>query len=78
MEQKWIEIYVSLDSLEADMITELLKSCNIEVMVKSYRVSPYPVNIGRLAEIRIFVLEQDSETAREIIKSDYLILDEES
>ncbi|MCX8069539.1 MAG: DUF2007 domain-containing protein [Thermodesulfovibrionales bacterium] len=75
MEENWTEIFVSLEDFEASMIAELLKSCGIDVVIKSNRLTPYPVNIGKLGETRIFVKKEEEELAKEIIKSDYLIIE---
>jgi hypothetical protein len=69
MSVKWTELLVTYDYLEAEMIKHLLESGGIEVMIRSDKVTPYPVNIGRMGEVKVFVKEEDKETADAIIKS---------
>ena len=37
------------------------------VIVRSSKVAPYPVNIGRMGEIKILVREEDKDTAKKVI-----------
>jgi hypothetical protein len=69
MSAKWTELLVTYDYLEAEMIKDLLESGGIEVMIRSDKVTPYPVNIGKMGEVKVFVREGDKETADAIIKS---------
>jgi hypothetical protein len=69
MSGTWTELLVTYDSLEAEMIKDLLESGGIEVMIRSSKVTPYPVNIGRMGEVKVFVREEDRETADAMIKS---------
>lgn len=68
MAEKWIELTVTSDCLEAEMIKDLLESGGIEVNIRSCKVSPYPVNIGKMGEIKVFVREQDRESAEIMMK----------
>jgi hypothetical protein len=67
MEKDWIELLVTDDPLEAEMIKDLLESGGIPVVLRSSKVTPYPVNIGKMGEIRILVREEDKETAEEVM-----------
>ena len=49
------------------MIKDLLQSGGIKVTLRSSKVSPYPVNIGKMGEIRILVRKEDEELAKEVI-----------
>jgi hypothetical protein len=69
MNNDWEVIYITNDPIEAEIIKDLLKSGNIEVVLRSSRVSPYPVNIGKMGEIKILVRKEDKEIAEELIKS---------
>jgi len=68
MNGEWVEILITYDPLEAEMIKDLLESGGIPVVLRSSKVSPYPVNIGKMGEIKILVKKEDKETAQEVIK----------
>ena len=59
---------VTTDEMEAEMIKDLLESGGIPVVLRSAKVRPYPVSIGRMAEIKLLVREADLEAAGEVIK----------
>ena len=67
MSTGWVEVFITYDSIEAEMIKSLLESGGMPVIVKSSKVAPYPVNIGRMGEIRILVREEDKDTAKKVI-----------
>ena len=67
MVNEWVEVFVTYDSIEAEMIKGLLESGGIPVILRSSKVAPYPVNIGRMGEIRILVREEDKDTAKKVI-----------
>ena len=69
MSDEWIELLTTYDYLEAEMIKDLLESGGIKVTIRSCKVTPYPVNIGRMGEVRIFVREEDRETAEALVKN---------
>ncbi len=64
---EWAELLFTYDDVEAEIVKDLLKAENIEVIVKSQKISPYPVSIGRMGEIRLFVSNEDLEKARDIL-----------
>ena len=66
---EWSELLVTYDEIEAEMIKDLLESGGIPVVIKSSKVTPYPVNIGRMGEIKILVMEEDIEAAKAVIRS---------
>jgi hypothetical protein len=68
MSSEWVEMLITYDPLEAEMIKDLLESGGIAVVLRSSKVSPYPVNIGKMGEIKILVKKEDKETAEEVIK----------
>lgn len=70
MSEEWVEVFVTYDSLEAEMIKDLLESGDIPVVLRSSKVSPYPVNIGRMGEIKILVRREDREEAERVIKGE--------
>ncbi len=67
MDKDWIELLITDDPLEAEMIKDLLESGGIPVVLRSSKVTPYPVNIGKMGEIKILVRTEDKETAQEVI-----------
>ncbi len=66
-DEGWVEILVTYDALEAEMIKDLLESGEIPVVLRSSKVSPYPVNIGKMGEIKILVRKEDKESAERVI-----------
>lgn len=68
MNEDWVQILVTYDSLEAEIIKDLLESGGIPVVLRSSKVSPYPVNIGKIGEIKVLVRKEDKETAENVIK----------
>ena len=66
--EEWVEVFVTYDSIEAEMIKDLLESGGMQVVLRSSKVTPYPVNIGRMGEIKILVMEGDKEVAKKVIK----------
>ncbi len=66
---EWVEVLVTYDSLEAEIIKDLLESGGIPVVLRSSKVSPYPVNIGRMGEIKILVRKEDRESAEKVISA---------
>ena len=67
MSTGWVEVFITYDSIEAEMIKGLLESGGIPVILRSSKVAPYPVNIGRMGEIKILVREEDKDTAKKVI-----------
>jgi hypothetical protein len=68
MQEKWSVAYVTYDLLEAEMIKDLLESGGIDSVIRSAKVTPYPVNVGKMGEVKIFVSEEDKEAAEEMIE----------
>jgi hypothetical protein len=68
MQDKWTVAYVTYDSIEAEMIKDLLESGGIDTVIRSDKVSPYPVNVGKMGEVKIFVREGDKDAAEEMIE----------
>lgn len=63
MGQQWVELLKTYDSLEAEMIKDLLESGGIPVIIRSAKVTPYPVNVGMMGEIKILVQQRDRNRA---------------
>jgi hypothetical protein len=68
MSEDWVQILITYDPIEAEIIKDLLESGGIPVVLRSSKVSPYPVNIGKMGEIKILVRKEDKETAEDVIK----------
>ena len=68
MPEKWIVIFTTYDPLEAEIIKDLLESGGIPVIIRTSKVSPYPVNIGKMGEVKLLVREQDKDEAEKVIK----------
>lgn len=68
MEHKWVELTVTTDEMEAEMIKDLLESGGIPVVIRSAKVRPYPVSIGKMGEIKLLVRDIDLEAAEAVIK----------
>ena len=68
MKDNWVELLVTYDSIEAEIIKDLLESGEIPVVIRSAKVSPYPVNVGKIGEVKVLVREEDLEKAKAVIK----------
>jgi len=68
MSEEWVEILITYDHTEAEIIKDLLESGGIPVVIRSAKVTPYPVNIGKIGEVKILVRNEDKEMAEEVIK----------
>jgi 3-dehydroquinate synthase class II len=68
MAENWIEVFVTYDNLEAEIIKDLLESGGIHVVLRSAKVTPYPVNIGKMGEIKVLVKKEDKDMAEEVIR----------
>ena len=71
MSEEWIEIHVTYDPIEAEIIKDLLESGGIPVVIRSAKVTPYPVNIGKIGEVKVFVRKEDQEEAERLIEKDF-------
>ena len=70
MSEEWVEILVTYDQIEAEIVKDLLESGGIPVVIRSAKVSPYPVNIGKIGEVKVLVREKDRGTAEAVLKRD--------
>jgi len=64
MESEWTELVVTDNEIEAEMIKDLLESGGIPVVIRSSKVSPYPVSIGKMGEVKVLVRKADLEAAK--------------
>ena len=67
MSEEWVELLVTYDPIEAEIIKDLLESGDIPVVLRSSKVSPYPVNIGKIGEIKVLVRRRDKDMAERVI-----------
>jgi hypothetical protein len=68
MSGEWVEVLITHDPVEAEIVKDLLESGGIPAVLRSSKVTPYPVNIGMMGEIKVLVKKEDKETAEEVIK----------
>lgn len=69
-DEEWTIVLVTYDSIEAEIIKDLLESGGIQVVLRSSKVSPYPVNVGKIGEIKILVRDEDKEIAEKLIREE--------
>lgn len=69
-DEEWTVVLVTYDSIEAEIIKDLLESGGIAVVLRSSKVSPYPVNVGKIGEIKILVKDEDKEIAGKLIREE--------
>ncbi len=67
MDERWVTLRITYDPLEAEMIKDLLESGGISVVLRSAKISPYPVNVGRMGEVTILVKEEFREMAEKVL-----------
>jgi hypothetical protein len=70
MDQEWVPVLITGDPVEAGMIKDLLESGGIPVITRSSKVSPFPVNVGKIGEIRLLVRISDREAAEKVIQEE--------
>ena len=70
MSEEWVEVFMTSDPLEAEMIKDILESGDIPAVIRSSKVRPYPVNIGKMGEIKILVRAEDKEVAEKVIRGE--------
>jgi hypothetical protein len=65
---EWAEFIFTYDEIEAEIVQDILEAEDIEVCVRSRKVSQFPVNVCSMGEIRLFVKQNDLKKARKILK----------
>ena len=68
MSEDWVELLVTYDPIEAEIIKDILESGGIPVVLRSSKVTPYPVNIGKIGEVKVYVRKEDKEIAKQVIE----------
>lgn len=66
---EWVEILFTYDDVEAQIVKKLLEGEGIEVALRSMKMRPYPVSIGKIGEVKLMVREEELERAKEILKA---------
>jgi hypothetical protein len=70
-DEAWSVVHITYDTLEAEIIKGLLESGDIPVVLRSSKVGPYPVNVGKMGEIRILVRDEDKEIAEKVVREEH-------
>ncbi len=65
--EKYVEIYLSYNDCESDIIGSLLKQDEIPFILRDQRITPYPMNISRFGERRFAVPETEVQKAKDLI-----------
>jgi hypothetical protein len=68
MTEEWVEVFVTYDRIEAEIIKDLLESGGIPLVLRSSKVTPFPVNVGKIGEIKVLVRNVDKKAAEKIIE----------
>ena len=66
---EWTEIFFTYDDVEAGIVKSMLEAEDIQVLIKSSKITPYPVNIGTMGEVRLLVRSTDIARAEEVMKA---------
>lgn len=69
MSEKWVDILITYDVVEAEIVRDVLESGGIPVVMRSSKVGPYPVNVGKMGEVKLLVREEDWEIAEKAIRT---------
>lgn len=65
---EWVELFVTYDEIEAQIVKNILEAEDIQVVLNSLKVRPYPVSIGKIGEVKLLVKKENLENAKNIIK----------
>jgi len=65
--ENWVEVLKTDDESEATIVQGLLETQGVECRVESYRVSQFPVAVGKLGQITVMVQDSDYENAKNLI-----------
>lgn len=65
---EWVELLFTYDEIEAEIVKEVLVAEDIEVSVRSQRISPFPVNVCKMGEVRLMVRDEDIDRARQVLE----------
>jgi hypothetical protein len=65
--ERWMDIFTTFDESEAAIITGMLEGAGVPCMVESSKISPFPVSVGRLGELKVLVHIEDVDKANMIL-----------
>lgn len=68
-EEPFEEVFVTYDPTEAEMMKDVLESGGMKVVLRSSKVTPFPVNVGKAGEIKILVPGSESHAAKKVIEA---------
>ena len=63
-----IEVFVTSNPVELNIVKDLLISGEIEVVAQDRRVGPFPVTVGGIGEQRLYVHERDHDEAKKLLE----------
>ena len=66
--EDYVEVYVTNEILEMELIQDLLKKNDIHCTVRDLHMSSLPMTIGEMAEMRIEVAKHDEKKAKDLIE----------
>jgi len=61
--ERWTDIFTTYEESEAAIVAGLLEGSGFPCRVESSRISPLPVSVGRLGEVKVYVRMEDAEKA---------------
>ncbi len=64
---EWVELLLTYDDIESHLVKGILESENIQVVIDSMKISPYPVSYGRLGEVRVMVKKEELDKAKSVL-----------
>ncbi len=64
---EWTEVLLTYDDIEAYLVKDILEAENVQVIINSMKITPFPVSFGRLGEIRIMVKKDELALAKKIL-----------
>jgi hypothetical protein len=63
-----VDVYVSYNFAEAELIRDILVDNQIECFIRSLQPSQFPLSVGKHGEIRVTVPNDKTEAARTILR----------
>jgi hypothetical protein len=67
--ERWIDIYTTYDESEAAIIQGFLENEGIPCRIESSKVSQFPVSVGKIGEITVFVHPEDFAKAGKVMEA---------
>lgn len=69
MSDAWTELFITYDEYEAEIVKDLLESGGFTVVIRSSKATPYPVNVGKMGEVKILVREEVKDKAEKVLEN---------